>query len=334
MFLVEKFARFSFSVYFCSMNKLGYRLLKTIVYAVSLLPFWVLYGMSDIVFFPVYYIFRYRRKVVRSNLVSSFPDMPEKDLKRVERRFYHWLCDFAVEAVKLLSMSDKKMLRHVEYRNVEEMEKFFDEGRNCSVMSGHYCNWEWYGGLLLAMKRHRQAVLGMIYHPLYNDAFDRLFIDIRSAHGATCIPKRDILRRLVTYKQEGRRSVMSYANDQSPKWENMHLWLDFLNHDTPVFTGGERIMRKMNDAVFFADIQRPRRGHYTVTLKLITAEAAKEEEFFITRRSFEMLEENIRREPAYYLWTHKRWKRTHEEFDRQFVIVNGKVIPRKKESEE
>ena len=308
------------------MNKFSYSLLKGVIYVLSLLPFWVLYALSSTIFVPLYYIFRYRRKVVRSNLVTSFPDMSEKDIKRVERRFYHWLCDFAVEAVKLLSMSDKKLLRHVEYRNVEEVEKFFDEGRNCSAISGHYCNWEWFSGLPLVLKRHPQAAIGLIYHPLYNKAFDQLFIDIRSAHGSLCIPKKDILRSLVTYRQEERRSLLAYVSDQSPKWENMHLWLDFLNHDTPVFTGGERIMRKMNDAVFFVDIKRPRRGHYVFTFKLITAEAAKEEEFAITRRFFQMLEENIRQEPAYYLWTHKRWKRTREEFNRKYDVIDGKII--------
>ena len=310
------------------MKKLSYYLLRATAYGLSLLPFWMLYGVSDGFFVLVYYIVRYRRKIVRNNLTSSFPEMSEHDIKQTERRFYHWLCDFAVETVKLLSISDKNLLKRVEFRGVEELEKIFDEGRNCSVVSGHYCNWEWYGSLMLAMKRHRDAVLGIIYHPLYNDAFDRLFIDIRSAHGATCVPKQDILRHLVTLKREQRHYIFSYANDQAPRWHNIHLWLPFLNHDTPVFTGGERIMKKMDDAVFYVDIERPRRGYYTFTFKLITAEAAKEEEFFITRRSFEMLEEAIRRQPAFYLWTHNRWKRTHEEFDRLYVMVNGKTIPR------
>jgi len=310
------------------MKKLSYYLLYGVVKVLSLLPFWVLYGMADCFFLLIYHIVRYRRKVVRKNLTTSFPEMSEQDIKRTERRFYRWLCDYGVETIKLLSISDKNLLKRAEFRGVEEVEKFFDEGRNCSAISGHYCNWEWYCGLLLAMKRHRQAVLGLIYHPLYNEAFDRLFIDIRSAHGGTCVPKQDILRHLVTLKREQRHYLFSYVSDQAPRWHNIHLWLPFLNHDTPVFTGGERIMKKMNDVVFFVDIERPRRGYYIFTFRLITAEAAKEEEFSITRRSFEMLEENIRRNPAFYLWTHNRWKRTHEEFDRQYVMVNGKAIPR------
>ena len=166
--------------------------------------------------------------------------------------------------------------------------------------------------------------MGLIYHPLYNHAFNRLFIDIRSAHGGVCVPKKDILRFLVAYRRENRRSLFGYISDQAPKWENIHLWLPFLNHDTPVFTGGERIMRKMNDAVFYVEMQRPCRGKYVCTFRLLSAEAAKEDNFAITRRFFQLLEETICREPAYYLWTHNRWKRTHEEFDRRMEIINEK----------
>lgn len=308
------------------MKQFTYYLLYGLVYALSLLPFWLLYLISDGLFLLVYHVVRYRRKIVWKNLSASFPDKSHAELKTIERQFYHWFCDYIFETFKLLSISDKKLLRHVEYRNVEEVEKFFDEGRNCSAISGHYCNWEWFCGLPPVIKRHPEAAIGFIYHPLYNKAVDRLFIDIRSAHGGVCVPKKDILRRLVTYKKEGLCSLIGYVSDQAPKWENMHLWVDFLHHDTPVFTGGERIMRKMNDAVFFVDINRPRRGRYVFTFKLITAEAAKEEEFVITRRFFQMLEEGIRRQPAYYLWTHNRWKRGREEFNRKYDVIDGKII--------
>ena len=310
------------------MKNFSYHLLYGFVYLISLLPFWILYGLADFCFVILYYIIRYRRKVVRKNLTSSFPEKSLKEIKKIERQFYRWLCDYFLETMKLLTISPKKLLKHVEYRNVELVEKKYDEGRNCSAISGHYCNWEWFTGLQLSMKKYPQSVLGVIYHPLNSDAFDRLFIDIRSAHGATCVPKKDILRQLITYKKEGRRSLFGYVSDQAPRWMNIHLWLQFLNHETPVFTGGERIMRKMNDAVFFVDIERPCRGKYIFTFNLIADEAAKEEEFSITRRFFEMLETNIRRQPAFYLWTHNRWKRTKEEFDQKYNLVNGRTIPK------
>ena len=308
------------------MKKLSYHLLHGTAYVLSLLPLRLHYVLADAAFLLLYYIIRYRRKLVRKNLAVSFPEKSEDELRQVERDFYHWLCDYVAETVKLLSISDKALLRHIEFRGVEQLEQVFDEGRNCAAILGHYCNWEWLSATGLAFSRYPQAVMGLIYHPLYNAAFDQLFIDIRSAHGGVCVPKNDILRHLITYKRENRRSLFGYISDQSPKWENMHLWLPFLHHDTPVFTGAERIMQKMNDAVFYVDMERPRRGHYVCSFRLVCPEAAKVEEFYITRRFFAMLEESIRRQPAFYLWSHNRWKRGREEFNRKYDIIDGRIV--------
>ncbi|MBR3067924.1 MAG: lysophospholipid acyltransferase family protein [Prevotella sp.] len=310
------------------MAKLSYYLLRGFVWLLSLLPFWALYGMADCFFLLVYYIIRYRRKVVRRNLSTSFPEKSEQEVKQIERRFYRWLCDYAVETMKLLTISDKALLRRMELRGAEQLEQCFDKGQDCAVILGHYCNWEWLAAIQLTFKRYPDALLGSIYHPLYNKAFDRLFIDIRSAHGSLCVAKQDILRELVRLNREKRHSVFGYVSDQSPRWHNIHLWLDFMNHDTPVFTGGERIMRKKDNAVFYLDMERPRRGKYVCTFKLVSQHAAQEPENEITKQFFKMLEQTIRRQPEFYLWTHNRWKRTHEEFDRQYVMVNGRAIPR------
>ena len=310
------------------MKKIGYYLLRGTVYTLSLMPFWMLYGVSDGMFLLVYYLVRYRRKIVRQNLAGSFPEKDVHELRRIERQFYRWLCDYAVETVKLLSISDEKLMQRIEFRGIEQMEECFDHGQNCAAILGHYCNWEWLSATGLVFRRHPDATMGLIYHPLYNDAFDQLFIDIRSAHGGLCIAKQDILRKLVALRREQRHYFFGYISDQAPRWHNIHLWLDFLGHDTPVFTGGERIMRKMDDAVFYADMERPRRGRYVCTFRLVSPHAAQEPDNAVTVRFFQLLEQTIRRQPAYYLWTHNRWKRTHEEFDRQYVMVNGKAIPR------
>jgi KDO2-lipid IV(A) lauroyltransferase len=140
------------------------------------------------------------------------------------------------------------------------------------------------------------------------------------------ISKQHILRKLVEYHQKGLMSLFGYISDQGPKWENIHLWLNFMHHDTGVFTGAERIMRKVNDAIFYVEMSRPRRGYYTATFKLITKDPNSLPEYEITRRFFALLENTIRKDPRYYLWSHNRWKRTHEEFDRRFEVVNGKVL--------
>ena len=297
-------------------------------YAISLLPFRLLYVLADIECFMLYHVIRYRRGVVRRNLVTSFPDKSEQEIVQIEKRFYHWFCDYFFEAVKLLSISDAELCRRFTIINSEEVEQCFKEGQDVAAILGHYCNWEWLS--CVGMKLPLERETGLIYHPLRNKAFDYLFRKLRlHEKHSRVIPKQDILRYVLSRKKEGIRNICGYISDQGPKWKNIHLWLPFLNHEhTPVFTGGERIMRKMNNAVFYVEMSRPKRGYYTATYKLITRTPNALEPDGITRRFFQMLEQTIRREPAYYLWSHNRWKRTKEEFDRRFQVVNGKVIER------
>lgn len=298
-----------------------------IFYALSLLPFRVLYALSDFEYLILYRLIGYRRKIVRNNLTSSFPEKSETEIQEIERGFYHWFCDYFFEAIKLLSMSDKELRKRLSITNSAEHEKWFRQGRNTAGILGHYCNWEWLSRVGYDMQQNRRTCL--IYDPLHNKAFDNLFLRLRTyPPTGVPVPKKNILRQLLAWKREGTMSLSGYIADQAPKWQNIHCWLTFLNHETPVFTGGERIMRKMNNVVFYVDMSRPKRGYYQVTYRLITDDPNSLPEFEITRRFFQMLEESIRKNPVPYLWTHNRWKRTREEFDRKFEIVRGKVVPR------
>lgn len=304
------------------------QIVYVLFYTLSLLPFRILYGMADIGYVLLYYIIRYRRGVVRKNLVTAFPEKSIDYIKTIERKFYHWFCDYFLEAIKLLSISEKELRRRFTIINSEEVEQCFQEGQDVAAILGHYCNWEWLSCVGMNLPPERET--GLIYHPLRNKTFDYLFRKLRShEQNSHVIPKKDILRYVVTKKREGVRNICGYISDQGPKWTNIHLWLPFLNHEyTPVFTGGERIMRKMNNAVFYVEMSRPKRGYYTATYKLITREPNTLPADDITRRFFCLLEGTIRQEPAFYLWSHNRWKRTKEEFDRRFQVINGKVVER------
>lgn len=289
-----------------------YKVVYFLFYLISLLPYRALYVLSDFFYLIIYYVARYRRTVVRRNITTSFPEKTAREHLDIERRFYHWLCDYFVETIKLITVSRQELLRHIEFRNAGQIEQYFDKGQSCAAILGHYCNWELLSATGLAFDRHNEAVCGLIYHPLRSQVFDRLFIKIRQSMGGLCIPKRDILRYLVSFRSQGLMNLFGYIADQTPKYSNIHLWLPFLNHDTPVFTGAERLMRKMNNAVFYVDMERPRRGKYICTFRLMTDNPAAEPEYAITRRFFEMLEETIRRDPPCYLWSHNRWKRKRE----------------------
>ncbi len=298
-------------------------------YLLSLLPLRALYCISDIEYMMMYHIIRYRRKIVRNNLTSSFPDKNISEIKHIERGFYHWFSDYFFEAIKLLSISDKELRKRFKVYNSEEIEDCFQHGQNVATILGHYCNWEWLSCVGIELSKNR--IMGLVYHPLRNAAFDELYRRIRTHEvNGVVIPKKNILRYLVDYKNKGIMSIFGYISDQIPKWENIHLWIPFLNHkETPVFTGSERIMSKMNDAVFYVEMSRPKRGYYTATYKLITKDPNSYPENGIICEFFRMLEETINKEPQYYLWSHNRWKRTKEEFDKRYEMINGKVIPRK-----
>lgn len=283
----------------------------------------MLYGLSDAIYLIVYYIIRYRRKLVFQNMSDAFPDKSADEVRAIEKRFYHWFCDYLVETIKLFSISQEQLRRRMEFRGTDIVDAIVKDGQSCAVYLGHYCNWEWITSLPLWVTPEAQC--GQIYHALENKGFDQMFLDLRQRMGAVCIPMAETLRRIIKYRQEGRQVVIGYISDQVPFWNNIHHWCQFLNHDTPVLTGTERLARQTGHAVLYLDVTRPRRGYYVAEFKLITREPKQMKEFEITDIYFSMLEESILRAPEFWLWTHNRWKRTHEEFNLRYDPETGRV---------
>ena len=248
------------------MMKLLYWLTYGTLYLLSLLPLRVHYIISDFIYLVVYHLVGYRVKLVRKNLADSFPEKSETELRRIEKDFYRWFCDYLVETIKLLTISEKELKRRMVFKGTEIVDEVVESGQSCAAYLGHYCNWEWITSLPLWVSPKAQC--GQIYHVLENSEFDRLFLNIRQRMGAVCIPMAETLRRLAEYRQKHQPVVIGYISDQVPFWNNIHHWLDFLNHDTPVLTGTERLARSAGHAVFYIDVTRPRRGYYVAEFKL------------------------------------------------------------------
>ncbi|MBR1388527.1 MAG: lysophospholipid acyltransferase family protein [Prevotella sp.] len=303
------------------------RLLYSILYGVlrlfSRLPLRVHYVLSDVIYLLIYRLVGYRRRLVRKHLADCFPEKDETERRRLEKDFYHWFCDYLVETVKLITISREELKRRMVFRGTELVDKVVADGQSCAVYLGHYCNWEWITSLPLWVSP--QAQCGQIYHVLENAEFDRLFLLLRQRMGAVCIPMAETLRRIIQYRQQGQPVVIGYISDQVPFWNNIHHWCQFLNHDTPVLTGTERLARQTGHAVFYLDVRRLRRGYYEAEFKLITREPKKMGDYEITDIYFRQLEASIRRDPACYLWTHNRWKRTREEFNLRYDEETGRV---------
>lgn len=294
-----------------------YRLLWGAAYLLSLLPFRMLYVLSDGLFLLVYYAVRYRRGVVRDNLQRSFPEKEPAEILRLEKGFYHFFCDYFVETLKLASISRESMCRHMVFHGAEELERALtEEGRGFVFLYlGHYCNWEWVASLpyIISPSVH----CAQIYHPLYDKATDRFFLRLRNQFGGECIPMKHTLRRVVELKRENRPTIIGFIADQLPTWNSMHFFVPFLHRDTAVFTGAEQIGRQVGAVYFFAEMKRCRRGYYECTFRRMDAPPEKQTEYDMTALFMTMLEQMICREPQYWLWTHKRWKRTKEEWLRR-----------------
>ena len=305
------------------MKKLLYYIVYALWYLLSLLPFRVLYWLSDFIFVIVFYVIHYRRRTVWVNIVTSFPEREPEEHKVIERNFYRWFCDYLVESIKLMTMSREQLKRRMVFKGTELVNELTENGQSIAAYLGHYCNWEWVTSLPLWVTPKAQC--GQIYHVLENSEFDKLFLDLRQRHGAVCIPMAETLRRLAEYRQKKQPVVIGYISDQVPFWNNIHHWLDFLNHDTPVLTGTERLARSAGHAVFYIDVERPKRGYYVAEFKLIARDPKQTKDYELTDAYFKLLEESIKRAPQYWLWTHNRWKRTHEEFNIRYDEETGRV---------
>ena len=295
------------------------------LWLLSLLPLRVLYWLSDGLWVIVYYAVRYRRSLVRQQLADSFPEKSEQELRDIERRFYRLFCDYIVETIKLMSLSHEEMKRRVTFEGFETLQQeVMLRGKTLALAYlGHYGNWEWLASFSLWTIDGVGAA--QIYHPLRNKSADRFFLWLRGRFGGENIPMKETLRRLLTMNRDGERRVVGFIADQSPKWEATHHWTRFLNHDTAFFIGTEQIGRKTDALIFYVRVTRPRRGYYFCRVEPVSWNPREEPEYSITDRYARLLEEQIREHPELWLWTHKRWKRTKEEWEKRMGTVSSLI---------
>lgn len=304
-----------------SKKKFTSRLLVSLLNGLSHFSMGTLYGVSDYLLYPV--VSRvYRRKVVRQNLLKAFPEKSEAERRDIERRFYHWFCDLAMETVKVHGMSADELRQRMVWRNPEIVEQSITDGHDFALcFLSHYCNWEWCIGLPMSL---HHSGMSQIYHPLRDDAFDEWFAQCRSAYGAVNIPMKETLRRLLQMRKEIKEGSYKTLSgnpvqgfffgciaDQTPKKENIHLRVQFMNRDTAVFSGSEKLGRRFGMSFFYARFTRPRRGYYEAVFEPmeIDAETLANDEFAYTREYMRRLEQDMRQHPELWLWTHNRWKR-------------------------
>ena len=315
---------------FC--NNILFYVLYGLWYAWSLLPLWFHYVMADVMYLILAYVLRYRRKVIDKNLAKAFPELSDAERRRIKHKFYHFFCDYLAETVKFTTMRLDNLKRRMVFYGEEMVRGILNDGQDVAFMLGHYGNWEWMTCYPMCFEGI-DARFGHVSHVLENPAMNRLMRAVRNHVGSQTVGMKETLRWLVQSRKEGLPTILAYVSDQVPKWQNIHHWLEFMHQDTPVFTGVERIARRLNQAVIYVDVRCVKRGYYEAEAHIITRDPNSLPEFAITDEYFRRLEATIRRAPQYWLWSHNRWKRTHEEFDRRFEVVNGRVVERVKDKE-
>jgi KDO2-lipid IV(A) lauroyltransferase len=267
----------------------------------------VLYLFSDVLYFLIYRVVRYRRKVVRENLRNSFPEKTEMERRLIERKFYRHFADYIVETIKLSHISHEELLRRAHLANPEMIEPLLAQGHTCiMLLMGHYGNWEWFTGFHSCFGGKVQV--HQIYRPLTNKAFDRLFLFLRTRFQSCGIRKNDIFRDIIRLKQTKTPALIVFIADQTPSKANIHYRTTFLSQESAMLTGPERIATKLNIPVVFVDVRNTKRGYYRVDFELMTDRPKEMPEYWITEEYTRRMERCILREPAYWLWTHKRWK--------------------------
>jgi len=283
------------------------------MYAHAILPFRTLYILSDILYFMAYRVVRYRIRIVRENLANSFPEKSKEELRKLERQFYHHLCDYFVETIKLLHISDKEMGERFRFENTGEVIPYLEKN-SALLYLGHFGNWEWITSITLILSD--DVLAAQIYRPLRNKAFDRIFLKIRKRFGSVGIAKNDTLRSIIRLRNDGKRMILGFISDQTPSTRNIHYWTKFLNQDTPVFTGVERIAKQTGFGVFYLDVRKVSRGKYTGTFRLLSDDPKSEPEFALTEQYIRAFEKTIMRDPACWLWSHNRWKHKKTDFEK------------------
>ena len=279
-----------------------YYLILGLLYLFSFLPLWIIYRISDFISFLMHYVFGYRRKVLMKNLSIAFPEKTEKEKMAIIKKFYRNFTDTFLEAIKLLSISEKSLRKRIQY-DPSVLNELYATGNSCQLHPGHHFNWE------RVNVRVAQELLYpylAVYIPIGSKVIDRVFKYFREKTGTIMLPATDMKNAMLPYRNK--QYLLALVADQNPGDPSRGHWVKFFGRWTPFVTGPEKNARLNDIPVVFARFSKPKRGHYIVETKLASLHPAAMKEGELTLQYVRYLEEVIRKQPEVYLWSHNRWK--------------------------
>ncbi|WP_430812104.1 MULTISPECIES: lysophospholipid acyltransferase family protein [unclassified Carboxylicivirga] len=285
------------------MSRLGNYIALVFLWLFSLQPFFILYRYSDI----LYHIIRligYRRSVINENLRYAYPDKSDEDIREMRLKFYRGFCDIIIETIKFQTMSERQLRKRFTFKNIEYVNTVAEAGKDVVAVMGHYACWEWMSSINL----HARMQCCATYRPLKNKIFDKHMLKVRSRWGSLNFTMQSTMRELVKLRQNDQRFLIGLLADQSPDKNKIQYWTKFLNQNTAVLLGPEKMAKAFKAVVVFLRVSRIKRGYYEVNVIPLTEDAAATSDYEITEKHLQCLENIIMERPEDWLWSHKRWK--------------------------
>jgi KDO2-lipid IV(A) lauroyltransferase len=281
-----------------------YLLVYPIIWLISILPFRLLYLFSDIVYFLVYRIVKYRKKTVKENLALALPHLSDEERIIIEKKFYHHMCDVFLEMIKTLNISKNEICKRFVFKNIEVYKELEKQGKSIAIICSHYANYEW----IISLNYYSDFSSYGIYKQLKNPYFDKLVHKIRSKFNAKLVTTKKIIPTIIENSKNNILSVYGFASDQSPHFKSAFHWEKFMGIEVPVHTGAEMLSKRYNMNLVYLNTKKIKRGYYEATLETISTNPKDAPNYQLTDHYIKLLEKQIYEEPEYYLWTHRRWK--------------------------
>lgn len=286
------------------MQFLVYILVYPLLWMVSKLPFRVLYLLSDGLYFLLFYVVGYRKKVVAKNLELVFPEKTEQEITAIKKKFYKHLCDMFLEMAKTMTISEKELKKRFKITNPEELKRLEKLNKSIILIFGHYASWEW----SIVLQNYINFKGFAVYKKLANKHFDKLVRDIRSKFNTTLISTKETIHTITQTELEGTKSITGFLSDQSPRLGKEVYWSTFMGIKVPCFTGAERLAKKLDFSTAYLKVNKVKRGYYEAEIITLAEDSKIYKDYELTDLFLREVEKQIHAAPEYYFWTHKRWK--------------------------
>lgn len=279
-------------------------MLKLILKLIAAIPLPILYGLSSPLYYLLFHILRFRRRIAANNIHNSFPKLSSKEQEKLLKRHYRNFCDVVLEVIKSINLKPEQINNHVTFTNTQEIEQVLQQGQTIVLALAHHCNQEW---AMLATSQQIEFPIDGIYKPLHLKWLDELVLESRSRSNITLIPAKTCVTDLIKRAKQTR--IIAIAADQAPRRRDKAYWTTFLHQETPFYLGLEKIAMLFKYPVFFMKVERLARGKYHASFKQISKPPYAKDSHLISKNYVQAVEEQILKQPQDWLWIHRRWKK-------------------------